>query len=110
MATVSVSITTPAANAEVEDSVSVTGTVAVQGGVLKKINQVNVRFGQSGPLGQATVTLAGQWACTGTVAPGAPAGGALTIGVFANVTVHGVGEDDVLDGEGDVAVRLKPTP
>src|SRR5690242_4029430 len=112
MATLSVIINTPSANAEVEDSVSVAGIVAVQGGTLKTLDQVGVRFGETGASRQATVSGFG-WRCDGAVARDLVFGQPLTITVDASATIphHGPGDPtDTLDGEGTVVVTLKQTP
>jgi hypothetical protein len=69
IATLSVSILTPQANAEFEEeqNIAVTGALVPHGGFIVPVGLVFVQFGETGSRKSATVSPNGSWQRTGTV-------------------------------------------
>jgi Tc toxin complex TcA C-terminal TcB-binding domain len=115
MATLAVNIIAPHTNDIVgkNTTISVKGSVALQGGTFKHLNKVNVQFGQDGSSKSATISGAA-WECTGTVPADALAGKPLSIAVSAQAHYafqpDPSGEGADVDGAGSVVVLIEQTP
>src|SRR5262245_45545527 len=97
-------------------TISVTGNVALQGNpgdALKKLNGVDVQFGENGSKVKATVNGFG-WKCDGAIPSGVHGGAPLQISASALATYHPngnpAGEDESVDGDGTVVVLIEQSP
>jgi hypothetical protein len=113
--TLTVNITAPHTNDIVGKNTSITvkGSVALQGGTFKHLNLVNVQFGEN-ELPQKAAINGAVWECKGTAPAAALAGKPLLI--TASAQAHYTpqpdpsGEGADVDGAGTVVVLIEQTP
>jgi hypothetical protein len=113
MSTISVNVTSPAANAVVPRQFQVTGSVSVRlsprhGPVISQF--ASVQFGDGGPVFSATFTSATTWTCVGQVAANVPPAAFVNIHVTAGASIRFLivaGEPDVEDVEASTVVTVQ---
>ena len=113
MSTISVNVTSPAANAVVPRQFQVTGSVSVRlsprhGPVIRQF--ASVQFGDGGPVFSATFTSATTWTCVGQVAANVPPAAFVNIHVTAGASIRFMivaGEPDVEDIEASTVVTVQ---
>jgi hypothetical protein len=113
MSTISVSVSSPAANTVVARQFQVTGSIFIQRSPKRGpiISQwVSVQFGDGGPVFNGTFTSATTWTCSGQVAANVPPAAFVTIHVTAGASIRVLtlpGEPDIEDVEGTTASTVQ---
>jgi hypothetical protein len=113
MSTISVNVTSPAANAVVPRQFQVTGSVSVRlspkhGPITSQF--ASVQFGDGGPVFSATFTSATTWTCVGQVAANVPPAAFVNIHVTAGASIRFLivaGEPDIEDVEASTVVTVQ---
>ena len=113
MSTISVSVSSPAANTVVPRQFQVTGSILIRlspkrGPITSQ--WVSVQFGDGGPVFNGTFTSATAWTCTGQVAANVPPAAFVNIHVTAGASIRVLtlpGEPDIEDVEGSTVSTVQ---